>query len=29
MLQGSFRAISEPTTAETGEVVIWATTEEE
>jgi hypothetical protein len=29
LLQGSFRAISEPTTAETGEVVIWVTTEEE
>jgi hypothetical protein len=29
LLQGSFRAISEPTTAETGEVVIWVTTEKE
>jgi hypothetical protein len=29
LLEGSFRAISEPTTADTGEVVIWVTTEEE
>jgi hypothetical protein len=27
--EGGFRAISEPTTADTGEVVIWVTTEEE
>jgi hypothetical protein len=29
LLQGSYRANSEPTTADTGEVVIWVTTEEE
>ena len=29
MLQGRFRAISEPSTADAGEVVIWVTTEEE
>ncbi len=29
LLEGSFRAISEPTTADTGEVVIWVTREEE
>jgi hypothetical protein len=29
LLEGGFRAISEPTTADTGEVVIWVTTEEE
>jgi hypothetical protein len=29
LLEGSFRAISVPTTADTGEVVIWVTTVEE
>ena len=29
LLEGSFRAISVPTTADTGEVVIWVTREEE
>jgi hypothetical protein len=29
LLKGCFRAISEPTTADTGEVVIWVTREEE
>ncbi len=29
LLDGNFRAISEPTTADTGEVVIWVTTVEE
>jgi hypothetical protein len=29
LLEGGFRAISEPTTADTGEVVIWVTREEE